>query len=187
MAVWILRPPAPSRHGSAFAPPTVSPPMSTPSRSLTEPVLDRVVTLSASVPIPPEEAFPWFTDPRRLEAWLTVRADVEARVGGLYQLFWDPERPSDDSTIGCRITAFLPSRLLAFQWRSPKQFKRIVNGADPLTHVVVSLFPESEGTLVHLLHSGWRSAPEWDEAREWQERTWRVALARLEDAVRPGS
>lgn len=33
-------------------------------------------------------------------------------------------------------------------WRSPKQFKALAIGADPLTHVVFLLVPESSGTRV---------------------------------------
>lgn len=152
----------------------------TPLRSTTQPVPDRVISLEANLGVPVAEAFRYFTENQRLESWLTADADVVARVGGPYQLYWAPETPEDNSTIGCRVTALVPDRLIAFQWRSPKQFKAFANGADPLTHVVVSFFPEDSGSRVHLLHSGWRSSPEWEEARVWQERAWTVALERLQ-------
>jgi hypothetical protein len=48
--------------------------------------------------------------------------------------------------------------------------------ADPLTHVTVSFASCDDGsepcTEVHLVHSGWRSSPEWEEARQWFERAW---------------
>ena len=157
------------------------------SRSTTAPVPDRVIALEVHLPVPPEEAFRYFTENERLEGWLVTEADVTPRVGGLYQLYWEPETPEDNSTIGCRVTALVPDRLIAFQWRSPKQFKAFANGADPLTHVVVSLFPEDAGTRVHLLHSGWRSGPEWEEARVWQERAWSVAFERLRQVGAEGA
>jgi hypothetical protein len=55
------------------------------------------------------------------------------------------------------------------------------NGADPLTHVVVSFHPRDAGSRVYLVHSGWRSGPEWEEAHRWQEAAWSGALARLEE------
>jgi hypothetical protein len=33
---------------------------------------------------------------------------------------------------------------------------------------------------VHLIHSGWRSTPEWEEARRWQDQAWDQAFERLE-------
>ena len=144
------------------------------------PVTDRVVVVSASLPVPPERAFRYFTENELLESWLTAVADVEARPGGKYELFWQPDDRENDSTIGCRVTAVVPGELIAFQWRSPKQFKAFANDADPLTHVTVAFVPQGSGTSVHLVHSGWRSSEPWEEARQWQERAWTVAFRALE-------
>lgn len=149
-------------------------------RGTVTPVTDRIVTTSAFLPVPPDEAFEFFTDDGRLRSWLAADADVEARVGGRYELFWDPADRDNDSTIGCRVTAIAPPQFLAFQWRSPRQYKELANAADPLTHVVVLFVPERAGTRVHLVHSGWRSDPQWEEARRWQERAWTGAFQQLE-------
>lgn len=149
------------------------------SRSSVAPVADKVIHVSALVAVPPAKAFQYFISPARLVSWLSRTADVEPRVGGKYELFWQPDDPENNSTIGCRITAFASGQLLAFQWRSPKQFKSFANTADPLTHVVVTFVPEGMGTRVHLIHSGWSSTPEWEEARAWQERAWTVAFEEL--------
>ena len=100
-----------------------------------------------------------------LESWLTELANVEPMVGGKYELFWDPKDKENNSTIGCRVTAIEPDRFISFEWRSPKQFKQFANNADPLTHVVVFFIPDGDATDVHVVHSGWRSSPEWEEAR----------------------
>jgi quinol monooxygenase YgiN/uncharacterized protein YndB with AHSA1/START domain len=153
------------------------------TRDPVAPVEDRVVALSALLGVPPAEAFAHFVDPGRLTVWLTPLAAVEPVVGGRYELFWEPEVPENNSTIGCRITALVPGQLLAFQWRSPEQFRAFANTADPLTHVVVTFLPEGAGTRVHLVHSGWRSNGAWEEARLWQERAWRLALRKLEQVA----
>jgi uncharacterized protein YndB with AHSA1/START domain len=145
--------------------------------------MDKIIHLSLHLPIDAGYAYRLFTDNTLLESWLTETAEVEPVVGGKYELFWDLAHREDDSTIGCRITALAPDQLIAFEWRSPKQFKSFANSADPLTHVVVTLIPEGEGTRVHLVHSGWRSAPEWEEARAWQERGWNVAFEALQKAA----
>jgi uncharacterized protein YndB with AHSA1/START domain len=149
-------------------------------RSLVQPVSDRVVHVAAELALPPDAAWDLFTTQRGLESWLAPAAEVELRVGGRYALYWQPQDRENDSTIGCAITALAPGEMIAFQWRSPVMFKRFANGADPLTHVVVSFAPHGAGTRVHLVHSGWRSTPAWEEARAWQERAWRSAFSELQ-------
>lgn len=153
-------------------------------RTLTGPVDDQVIHLSVLLPIPANEACAWLTRSDLLATWLCAAADVEPVAGGRYELFWNPEDRENDSTIGCRVTALEPGQLLAVQWRSPRQFKELANAADPLTHVVFTFAPEHGGTRVHLVHSGWRSSPEWNDARRWQERAWKLAFQALEQATR---
>ncbi len=136
--------------------------------------------LMVSLHATPSEAFACFTENERLEAWLTEVAEVEPRVTGKYELFWEPDDRENNSTIGCKVTAATTDQLLAFDWKSPWQFKDFANLADPLTHVVVTFIPSGNTTDVHVVHSGWRSTSEWQEAREWQEKAWRNALDRLE-------
>jgi uncharacterized protein YndB with AHSA1/START domain len=148
-------------------------------RSPIEPVDDHVLHLTVDLPAAAETVYAYFAEAGRLEQWLAPIANVEPRTGGRYELFWDPADKENDSTIGCRITALSESELIAFQWRSPRQFKEFANNADPLTHVVVAFVPAGSSTRVHLVHSGWRSGTGWDEARRWQERAWTVGLDRL--------
>jgi uncharacterized protein YndB with AHSA1/START domain len=154
----------------------------TTSRSAIAPVDDRIIYLAVELAVAPAEAFAHFTEPERLKTWLAEDAAVDADLGGRYELFWDVRDRENNSTIGCRITAFAEPELLAFQWRSPAQFKAFANAADPLTHVVVAFAPIEAGTRVHLVHAGWRDQPAWEEARRWQARAWTVALDRLKGA-----
>lgn len=152
-------------------------------RSTIAPVDDNIIHLSVLVAAAPAEAYGYFTDNELLQSWLAAVADVEPRIGGKYELFWLPEDRENNSTIGCRVTALSPDQLIAFQWRSPKQFKPFANSADPLTHVVVAFVQEDTGTRIHIVHSGWRSSDEWEEARSWQEKAWINALRRLDQAL----
>jgi uncharacterized protein YndB with AHSA1/START domain len=132
-------------------------------------------------------AFEMFTVNEQVQSWLAPSANIEAEEGGSYELFWDLENREHDSTTGCRVTAIEQDRFLSFEWKGPRQFEQFMNDADPLTHVVVFLVPYEEGsadsTEVHLIHSGWRSSPEWEEARQWFERVWSGALEELERQV----
>lgn len=117
-----------------------------------------------------------------LAAWLCLRASVEATVGGAYELFWNPDasRPESDSTIGCRILALDPPRLLRFTWRGSDDVADVMNvpGA-PTTQVQVELVPAGKGTHLEVVHSGWGEGAGWERARAWFDRAWTGALARL--------
>jgi uncharacterized protein YndB with AHSA1/START domain len=138
--------------------------------------MDNIIHRSLKLHCNPERAFEHFTEDKSIESWLVNLAEVEPVIGGKYELFWEPDDRENNSTIGCKVTAIEPNQLIAFEWRSPKQYKHFANQADPLTHVVVSFYPEGEWTNVHLFHSGWRGTPEWEEARQWQEKAWSVAF-----------
>lgn len=153
------------------------------TRSTIAPVADKIIHISRLFAMQPGEMFKYFTNKSCLQSWLATAAEVEPRVGGKYELFWQPKDRENNSTIGCRITAFTSGQLIAFQWRSPTQFKSFANSADPLTHVVVTFVSESGGTRVHLLHSGWRSSALWEVARLWQEKAWIGAFKQLEKVI----
>ncbi len=149
-------------------------------RSTIAPVEDKIIHLTVDLPVTPQRAFAYFTDNKLLETWLAPVAQVETKVGGRFELFWEPAVRENNSTIGCRITAIESGQFLSFQWRSPRQFKSFANNADPLTHVVVFFVQEGKGTRVNLVHSGWRSSAEWEEARKWQEQAWSAAFSDLQ-------
>jgi uncharacterized protein YndB with AHSA1/START domain len=141
--------------------------------------MDKIIHLSVFLHTPPDKAFDMFTNSHLLESWLTVLAEVEPVIGGKFELFWEPEDKANNSTLGCKITAIEKNKFLSFEWHSPKQFKHFANTSDPLTHVVVFFIPKASNTEVHLIHSGWRSSSEWEEARIWQEKAWKLAFNTL--------
>lgn len=125
-----------------------------------------------------------WTDPEELSRWLALRAHVEPVVGGAYELFWDPEHPERNSTLGCRVLALEDFRLLAFSWRGPVQFAGLMNGEPPPTQVRIEFRSEDDRTWMRLIHSGWGEGPAWDEARSWFEQVWAGALGKLADILR---
>jgi uncharacterized protein YndB with AHSA1/START domain len=141
--------------------------------------MDKVIHLSTVLRCDVHSAYQMFTDNKFLESWLTSVAEIEAQVGGKYELFWQPDDRENNSTIGCKVTALQPDKFLSFEWKSPEQFKHFANNADPLTHVVVFFISLGDSTEVHLIHSGWRSSDQWEEARQWQEKAWLSAFNQL--------
>lgn len=127
-----------------------------------------------------------FTTPDGLASWLCLRATVEPRVGGAFELFWnpDPARPESDSTLGCRILSIDRPRLLSFTWRGADAVAGVMNaeGVAP-TEVTVELLPRPTGTRIRMTHTGWGDGDDWGRARTWFDRAWRGALARLAEIV----
>jgi len=148
--------------------------------------MDKIIQLAVQLRCDQHQAFKMFTSNSLLESWLTDVAEVEPFAGGKYELFWEPNDRENNSTIGCKVTAIEADKFLCFEWRSPKQFKHFANIADPLTHVVIFFIPDKEHTEVRMIHSGWRSAPEWEEARQWQETAWKIAFKNLEERINDG-
>ena len=131
-------------------------------------------------------AFEMFTEYKYVQKWLTKRADVEPRIGGKYELFWDPKDRENDSTIGCKITSMEKDKFLSFEWKGPEIFQSFMNFCDPLTHVVVVFAPSSDEpkkTTVFFFHSGWRDDPEWQKARNYFEKAWSGALTGLKEKL----
>ncbi len=149
-------------------------------------IMDKIIYRSVRLKCNPAKAFEMFTVNKHLEKWLTQIADVEAKVGGKYELFWNPEDKENDSTIGCKILAIQPNRFLSFEWKGTKQFKHFMNDVRPLTNVVAFFSPTNEGTEVHILHTGWRETEDWNKAFEWFERAWTMVLSELEKYVNEG-
>ena len=145
-----------------------------------DPIIQKTIVLDLSI----EHAFQYFIDGTKLEEWLTVKADVELKVGGKYELFWEPETPEDNSTIGCKILAYDAPNYLIFDWKGPVQFKSFMNTANPLTQVSVIFIAEGGKTKVTLIHSGWREGDKWNEARLYFEKAWNNALSILEKKIK---
>ncbi|MBU7014433.1 MAG: SRPBCC domain-containing protein [Theionarchaea archaeon] len=141
--------------------------------------MDKIIYQSVELGDTPENAFKMFTENEHLEKWLTNVADVEPRVGGKYELFWVPEDREHNSTIGCKVLALNPGKLISFEWKGPPQHQ-FMNEVIPLTHVMVSFIPCEKGTEVHLIHTGWKNTPEWEEARQWFEKAWEIAFSELQ-------
>ncbi len=149
--------------------------------------MENIIQLRVKIDCDINTAFDMFTENELLEGWLTNKAEVELKVGGKYELFWDPDNREDNSTIGCKTTGFENDKFISFDWKGPLQFKSFMNFADPLTHVIAFFSQEKNNpnkTIIHLFHTGWRKDPEWQEARNWFERSWESAFKVLKDKIK---
>jgi len=146
--------------------------------------VDKIIYHSIILGCSLNKAFELFTLNKHLEKWLTQVADVEPKMGGKYELFWNPEDRENDSTIGCKILAIAPKQFLCFEWKGPKNFKHFMNDVRPLTNVMIFFTPHSDETEIHLLHTGWRHTTEWEKARQWFDKAWTMALSKLQEYLK---
>ncbi len=152
--------------------------------------MENIIQITIEIECDVKQAFSMFTDNELLENWLTEKAEIEPKVGGKYELFWDPDNREINSTIGCRITGFERDNFVSFEWKGPVEFQSFMNSADPLTHVIVFFCPSNndpDKTNIRLFHTGWRKDREWQQARNYFEKAWSKALQDLKDKIKNNS
>ena len=124
-----------------------------------------------------------WTEPDRITSWFAPEANVEAKPGGAFELFFGPADYSQECTRGCVFTAVEPMRRLGFTWKGPSQFADLMNDIEPLTSVYVTFHEGNGVTRVVVVHNGWGDGEEWTEAREWHRRAWKGVLVSLRSTL----
>ncbi len=143
-------------------------------------VKSRDIDIQIVIERPLARVFEAWIKPEMLERWLARKAVVDPRVGGAYELFWDPEDPEADDTAGCRIIGLVPDAELSFSWKGPKEFAAVMGDK---TSIFVRLEPREESTLLRFVHRGWGSGSDWDKARRSQAEAWKEALENLKNML----
>jgi uncharacterized protein YndB with AHSA1/START domain len=123
-----------------------------------------------------------WVEPEQLSQWLALKAKVEARVGGAYELFWDAKKDDSNCTKGCRLFAVVPNRRLAFDWKGPDHLREVMN-AGALTKVEVRFERTDDGARVDFIHFGFGDGKDWEKALKWQKKAWQVAFERLQSLL----
>lgn len=132
----------------------------------------------------PDKVFAAWTTPEVLkqwwkagpEGWETPTANVDLKVGGLYELTMrDPE--GNDHTVRGEFREINPPTRLAYTWAW--------NNAPVEIHpkdaslVTVNFAPDGDGTLVTLAHTGFDT----ENQRDMHVHGWEGCLANLERAL----
>jgi uncharacterized protein YndB with AHSA1/START domain len=129
------------------------------------PTVGRTIEKEVFIAAAPERVFRAFTTKEDLEHWFVTRAEIDARVGGTYQLWW-----TQDTTHG-EFLEFDPPRRLSFTWdEGPK--------LAPTTSTI-EFIPEADGTLVRLTHTGFGESGDWDELYNGVNSGWTEELGNL--------
>jgi uncharacterized protein YndB with AHSA1/START domain len=127
------------------------------------------------------------------DAWTTVEgvnsffgngAKIEMRIGGPYEIYFVMERPKGQrGTEGSKLLAFVPKRMVAFEWGIARQFVEVRKQANQpwkRTWVVVFFRALDEAhTEIDVYHMGLEVGDKWDEVYNFFDRNWNAILKRL--------
>lgn len=127
-----------------------------------------------------------WTHADRITKWFAPVANIEPRVGGAFELFFNPSDREHDCTVGCTFTVVEPMSRLGFTWKGPKHLSAIMNKPDHLTSVIVTLEPVDGGTQVTVEHTGWGEGEAWSDAHAWHVMAWDQVLPSLKKALESG-
>lgn len=146
---------------------------------------ERAIDKQVRVPAGVDAVWQAWTTRDGVVGFFAPDAVVEPRVGGLFEIRFDPyappgERGADDM----RFLALQPPRMLSFTWNAPPS---LPEARAQRTVVVVRLAPQDDGTtLVTLHHTGWGEGGEWDQAFSYFDRAWGRVLGNLQARFEKG-
>jgi len=137
------------------------------------------VLKSVVVDAPAEAVYEAFTDVEQVRTFFAPDAKIELREGGAYEMYFIPDAPQGSrGGEGCTIVELEPPSAIAFTWNFPPEMPTL-RDAHTLVTIRVSSFEEGRAR-VDLKQEGFRSGADWDEGREYFERSWGVVLDRLQ-------
>ncbi len=141
--------------------------------------LDRFITGEIIIPASLDEVWQAWTTEGGVRSFFAPRARLDLRPGGAYEMLFDLEaQPGQQGGEGMYLLAIQPKQMLSFTWNAPPELPTV---RGEMTHVMVRLYPPAEkSTRITLLHDGWGSGGEWDQAFEYFERAWlQIVFPRL--------
>jgi len=132
---------------------------------------DRAVVKSVTLKAAPAQVWEAWTTPAGMNAVLGVEAKIDLRIGGPFELYFNPDKSSTErGSEGMRILSFLPERMLSFEWNAPPQFPA---ARAKRAYVVVMMSEAGPGlTKVTLEHRGFGEGAEWDAVFAYFEKAW---------------
>lgn len=139
---------------------------------------ERAIDKQVDVPATLEQVWAAWTTREGIVGFFAPEARIEARVGGAFQIHFDPgapagERGADDM----RFLALQPRRMISFDWNAPPS---LPEARQQRTFVVVRFAPvDDRTTRVTLHHTGWGDGGEWDKAYAYFDRAWGFVLGNL--------
>jgi uncharacterized protein YndB with AHSA1/START domain len=139
----------------------------------------RAITKEASVQSDPMSVWSAWTSSEEINAWWGAPAsNIELRVGGPIELFFDPNAtPGTQGSEGCKYLGYVPGEMISFTWNAPPHLPLRTSN----TWVVISFIADGDATKVRLVHTGFLDGPDWDDYMAYFESAWGFVLDRLVD------
>jgi hypothetical protein len=131
-----------------------------------------------TVPIP--QMWNTWTMIEGVVAFFAPKANLDRKVGGSYELFFDLQAPIGfQGTEGCKVLHLEPQNYFGFEFIAPLQFPNVRRIK---TRVDLDFKEVQKGALskVVLVHSGFLRGEEWDSAFEFFNWSWDLVLARFQ-------
>ncbi len=117
---------------------------------------------------PPETVFRFLVEPGKMNTWMGIEAEVEARPGGLFRV-----NVTGADVVRGEVIEVAPPKRLVFSW-GWEGGEIVPPGA---SRVEITLTPEKGGTLLRLVHSGLPEAVVERHAEGWAHYAERLRLA----------
>jgi uncharacterized protein YndB with AHSA1/START domain len=148
--------------------------LSSASAHAAERAIDKSVEVAATL----DQAWQAWTTREGIVAFFAPDARVEARVGGPFQIYFDPGAPAGSKGADdMRYLALQPQRMLSFDWNAPPSLPEVRAQRTVVILRFEAVNPTT--TRVSLHHVGWGDGGEWDRAYAYFDRAWGTVLGNL--------
>ena len=139
-----------------------------------ERAIEKQVVVAATL----EQAWAAWTTREGIVSFLAPEAEIEARVGGAFHLYFDPTAsPGLKGADDTKFMALQPMRMLSFDWVAPPH---LPEARAQRTLVILRFESVSEReTRITLHHTGWGDGGQWDQAYKYFDRAWPGVLEKL--------
>ncbi|MEZ4884709.1 MAG: YciI family protein [Chitinophagales bacterium] len=136
----------------------------------------KILISQATVNVPLDKAWWAWTTDKGVQSFLAADSEIDFRVDGNYKisLYTKANYPNTDN----RILSFIPFQMFSFEFAMPDRFPTIRNQKTWIVVEFIALKPNQ--TDVKLTHLGWGKDGEWDEAYNYFQQTWLLALTDMQ-------
>ena len=138
---------------------------------------DRTLCHETVIPASLEEVWQAWTTTEGIQSFFTPNANVELKVGGKYELFFDMSaEPGMRGAEDCHVLSYLPMEMLSYEWNAPPSIP-ILREAGVKTWVVMQ-FEDLGDNRVRIKHTmlGIGEGEDWDSYIAYFERAWTHVL-----------
>jgi len=145
------------------------------------------LTIEATWPVPPSDAFDILTDSAAWKDNFALDTNIDLAIGGRFELLFGsgatpPAPVGQQGSEGCQILAYVPGEMLAFSWNAPPSFAE----RSEHTWVVITLTAsDSDNTTnLRLRHVGFGSGGRWPEVETYFHNAWTRLLTAMGEDLR---